>query len=97
MKAQDIEIGSVVQFGEYGTGTHNGIVLRVAGIGGSGEVEIGNIEPPLGDGKTTTTKLAAFCKPARECSLPNPNAGKGNQSSIRGYVNRASSERGQER
>lgn len=97
MKAQDIQIGSMVQFPEYGTGTHNGTVLSVTGTGGSGSVEIGNIEPPLGDGKPTTTKLAAFCKPAAECPPPNPNAGKGNQSGIRNYVNRNSSERGENR
>jgi hypothetical protein len=95
MKAQDIQIGSAVQFDEYGTGTHNGTVLSVTGTGGSGNVVIGSVEPPLGDGKTTTTKMAAFCKPASECPPPNPNAGKGNQSDIRNYVNKASSARGE--
>ena len=87
MKAQDIEIGSRVQFSEYGSGTHNGTVISVSGTGGAGMVEIGEIEPALRSLKTIMREMAAMVKPAADCPAPNPNAGKGNQSAIRSYVN----------
>lgn len=49
-------------------------------------IEIGTIEPPL-PSKATVRIMAAMLKPAATSPAPNPNAGKGNQSSIRSYVN----------
>ena len=86
MKAEDVQIGSRVQFSEYGSGTHNGTVVAVAGTGGSGKIEITDIEPPLRSLKTTVREMAALIRPAAESAPPNPNAGKGHQSEIRNYV-----------
>ena len=88
MKAEDVQIGSKVQFSEYGSGTHNGIVLSVSGEGGAGKIEIGEIDPPLRSRKTTIREMAALVKAVNECPAPNPNAGKGHQSAIRNYVDR---------
>ena len=86
MKAQDIEIGSRVQFSEYGSGTHNGTVISVTGTGGAGMVEIGDIEPPLRSLKATVRELVGLVNLAAECPAPDPKAGKGNQSAIRAHV-----------
>ena len=88
MKAQEVEIGSRVQFSEYGSGTHNGTVVSVTGTGGAGIVEITDIEPVLRSLKTTVREMAAMVKPAADCPAPDPKAGKGNQAAIRNYIER---------